>query len=342
MPLKNPPPSLFDETAATRTRGTVVDLSTSIVSARRVIDLEISALHRLADNIGQTFATAVERLAAVSGRVVVTGMGKSGHVARKIAATLASTGTPAMFVHPAEASHGDLGMITPTDAVLALSNSGETPELADIVAYADRVGILLISLTGHGGGTLAKAANIALKLPPIDEACPIGLAPTTSTTLMTAFGDALAAALIEHKGFSVADFRALHPGGKLGRRLLTVGDIMHVGDAMPLVDADAKMATAILEMTRKSFGCVGVLTADKRLIGVVTDGDLRRHMNDHLLQCLAADIMTPGAKTISPERLASEALDFMNAGAITNVFVVHRDRPIGILHIHDCLRADVA
>jgi len=272
----------------------------------------------------------------------VTGMGKSGHIACKIAATLASTGAPAIFVHPGEASHGDLGMITTNDAVLALSNSGETSELADLVAYTKRFEIPLIAITGGDGSALAKAATVALVYPASQEGCPMGLAPTTSTTVTLALGDAIAVALLERNGFSPADFHALHPGGKLGQRLLKVLDIMHAGDALPLVTPATSMADAILEMTTKSFGCVGVIDDGGQLLGVVTDGDLRRHMSADLLSLTVDDILTTGGKTIRAEALASEAVHLMNVSKITNVFVVENNKPVGILHIHDCLRAGVA
>jgi len=275
--------------------------------------------------------------------VVVTGMGKSGHVGRKIAATLASTGTPAQFVHPAEASHGDLGMIGVDDAILALSNSGETGELSAIIAYSRRFKIPLIAITGQRQSTLAAAADAVLHLPPAAEACPMGLAPTTSTTMMLALGDAIAIALLERKGFSSADFQLLHPGGSLGRRLLKVGDIMHAGEAVPLVAPEAAMSEAILVMSEKSFGCVGVCAADGRLVGVITDGDLRRHMNEGLLGRRVAEVMHPEPKTIAAGALAAEALGAMNRQAITALFVVDEaQRPIGFLHMHDCLRAGVA
>jgi len=279
----------------------------------------------------------------VRGRIIVTGLGKSGHVARKIAATLASTGSPAQFVHPVEASHGDLGMIGSGDAILALSNSGETTELADIVAYSRRFKIPLVAITGGSRSTLATAADIVLLLPPAAEACPMGLAPTTSTTMMMTLGDALALALLERRGFSLADFRVFHPGGRLGRRLLRVRDIMHGGQEIPLVSPPAPMSDAILVMTAKSFGCVGVRDEDGRLIGVITDGDLRRHMDNSLLERAVAEIMQRKPKTIAATALAMDALGLMNRLAITSLFVLGEDeRPIGFLHMHDCLRAGVA
>lgn len=313
-----------------------------LASAKRVIEMEIAGLHALADTLGDDVARAIGILASVTGRVVVSGMGKSGHVARKIAATLASTGTPALFVHPAEASHGDLGMITRADAVFVLSNSGETTEIADMVDYCKRFEIPLISMTGRAASTLAQAADASLVVPAAAEACPMGLAPTTSTTMMLALGDAISIALLERRGFSRDDFHSLHPGGKLGRRLLKVRDIMHGGSELPLVGGDTVMSAVLIEMTTKGFGCVGVVGADGLLSGIVTDGDVRRHMSADLTTRAVADIMTIGAKVIHPDMLASEALHIMNEKKITNVFVVADDRPVGVLHIHDCLRAGVA
>jgi len=319
-----------------------VDSERDLAAAKRVIELEIAGLVALVERMDGEVVKAIDILAGVTGRVVVSGMGKSGHVARKIAATLASTGTPAFFVHPAEASHGDLGMITPADAVFALSNSGETAELADLVDYCKRFEIPLISMTGRAECTLAEAADAALVIPPAAEACPMGLAPTTSTTVMLALGDAIAVALLERKGFSRDDFHTLHPGGKLGRRLLKVRDIMHRAPELPLVGADTVMSEALIEMTTKGFGCVGVSGPDGGLLGVVTDGDLRRHMGPDLPVRAVTDIMTASAKALHPDALASEAVHFMNENKITNIFVVADGMPVGVLHIHDCLRAGVA
>ncbi len=311
--------------------------------ARRVIRAEIDGLEGLTKVLDDTFEAAVGAFAAVRGRVIVTGVGKSGHIGRKIAATLASTGTPAQFVHPVEASHGDLGMIGSGDAILALSNSGETSELVDIIAYSRRFEIPLVAITGGARSTLAGAADIVLLLPPAAEACPMGLAPTTSTTMMMALGDALAIALLERKGFSATDFQRYHPGGKLGRRLLRVEDIMHVGDGIPLVPPTVRMSEAILVMTAKSFGCVGVCDLRGQLIGVITDGDLRRHMDEALLARSVAEVMHRRPKTVAATALAVEALGIMNRFAITSLFAVRDDRrPVGFLHMHDCLRAGVA
>jgi arabinose-5-phosphate isomerase len=317
--------------------------NTDIDAARRVLRTEIAGLEALLASLDGTFTGAVEILARVSGRVTVTGMGKSGHVARKIAATFSSTGTPAQFVHPGEASHGDLGMIAENDAVLALSNSGDTAELADIVAHAKRFRNPLIAMTRRTASALGEAADVTLLLPAAAEACSMGLAPTTSTTMMMALGDALAVALLERKGFSPSDFQILHPGGQLGHQLLRVADIMHDGEAMPLVARGAAMSEAILVMTAKSFGCVGVTDDAGKLIGIVTDGDLRRHMGDDMLRATVDAVMSARPKTIRPQALAAEALGRMNALAITSLFAVdEQKRPLGILHIHDCLRAGVA
>jgi arabinose-5-phosphate isomerase len=316
--------------------------SPAVASARRVITAEADALRVLAHQVGSAFAEVVDRLAAVGGRVVVTGMGKSGHVARKIAATLASTGTPALFVHPAEASHGDLGMITPQDAVVALSNSGETPELRDLILYTRRFGILLVGIAGRARSTLVEAADLALVLPEVREACPMGLAPTTSTTCMLALGDALAVALLERRGFSASDFALFHPGGKLGSQLLRVEQLMHKGDELPLVGPDCPMVEAVLQMSDKRLGCVGVVEGG-RLVGIVTDGDLRRHMAPDLFERPVRELMTPRPRTIDRRALAVEALATMNGGGrpVTVLFVVEDGRPVGALHLHDCLKAGI-
>ncbi len=315
-------------------------------AGRRVLRLEAEGLDALANSLGEEFSRALDLLTAASGRVTVTGMGKSGHVARKIAATLASTGTPAQFVHPGEASHGDLGMIAPGDAVLAMSNSGDTTELNDIILYTRRFGIPLVAMTAKAGSTLAEGADATLLLPRAPEACPMGLAPTTSTTMMLALGDAIAVALLERKGFSEKDFQVLHPGGSLGRKLLHVSDIMHGPETLPLCRPDTTMSEAILIMTQGTFGCVGITDDGGALIGIITDGDLRRHMDPGLLAALAREVMTGRPRTIRPQALAAEAVGIMNGvrneRPITSLFVVENDRPVGIVHIHDCLRAGVA
>jgi arabinose-5-phosphate isomerase len=314
--------------------------------ARTVLRTEAAGLHALAGSLDHGFGRAVDLLAQATGRVAVSGMGKSGHVARKIAATFASTGTPALFVHPAEASHGDLGMIVPGDAVLALSNSGETAELADLVAHSRRFALPLVAVTARPGSTLAVAADVALTLPKAAEACPMGLAPTTSTTMQMALGDALAVALLTRRGFTEAEFHQFHPGGRLGTRLQRVRDLMHTGDAVPLAPPDTAMDRALLLMTEKRLGCLGVVdAASGRLVGVVTDGDLRRAMGPDLLSRQVGGIMTSPPRTIAPDALAVEALHHMNARGrpITILFVVDpRGLPIGILHVHDLLRAGLA
>ncbi len=342
MPLPSSVPPIPDAAA-----GRVSDVATSrqvsdVAAARRVLGIEAAALGVLAESLGEAFARALDVLSAVTGRVIVTGMGKSGHVGRKFASTLASTGSPAFFVHPAEASHGDLGMIAVGDAVVALSNSGETSELSDLVDYSRRFSIPLVAITSGADSTLSDAADVAVVLPRLPEACPLGLAPTTSTTMMLALGDAIAVSLLDRKGFSAADFQRFHPGGKLGRILLRVGDLMHGGDMLPVVSADMIMSEVILAMTAKRFGCVGVTDESGLLIGIVTDGDLRRHMASGLLTRTAREVMTVGPKVVAPHTLASEALGIMNARGITNLFVVEDARPVGILHIHDCLRGGLA
>ena len=313
-----------------------------IAPARRVLSIEAEALKKLAGELGDIFCRVLDVIAGVNGRIVVTGMGKSGHIGQKIAATFSSTGTPAFFVHPAEASHGDLGMIAKGDVVIALSNSGETTELADVVAYAKRFEIPLICITSGINSTLANAAEIALILPICDEACPMGLAPTTSTTLMLALGDAMSVALLERKGFSSDEFHALHPGGKLGRRLIKVSEIMHSSDKMPLAGPDTLMSDALIEMSAKSFGCLGIIGPEGILEGIITDGDLRRHMDSELIHKRTGEVMTKEVATINPDLLASVALGTMNVQGITNIFVTKNNRPVGILHVHDCLRAGVA
>ncbi|HUB13472.1 MAG TPA: KpsF/GutQ family sugar-phosphate isomerase [Acetobacteraceae bacterium] len=323
----------------------VVSSKPDLEVARAVLSTEAAGLRALAAALDDRCTRAVELLGGITGRVVVSGMGKSGHVARKIAATLASTGTPALFVHPAEASHGDLGMIVAGDAVLALSNSGETAELADLVAHTRRFALPLVAITARADSALANAADVALLLPAAAEACPMGLAPTTSTTMQMALGDALAVALFTRRGFTAADFGSFHPGGKLGARLRRVRELMHTGDAVPLGPPDMPMDRALLLMTEKRFGCLGVRREDGRLAGIVTDGDLRRAMGPDLLSRRLGEIMTVSPRTIGPEALAAEALHAMNARErpITALFVVDAaGRPIGILHIHDLLRAGLA
>ena len=311
-------------------------------SARRVLKTEADALDALADSLDGPFVEALDLIDNATGRVVVTGMGKSGHVGNKIVATLASTGQPAFFVHPGEASHGDLGMVQTDDVVLALSNSGETSELSDIIAFTRRYRIGLIGMTRGAQSTLAESSDVALVIPDSPEACPMGLAPTTSTTVMLALGDALAVCLLERKGFSAQDFKNFHPGGKLGQRLLKVADLMHGGDHLPLVGEDTPMSDALIVMSQKSFGVVGVLDENGVLGGVITDGDLRRHMSKDLIDQRAGDVMTSGCISVKPSQIASEALAIMNERKITSLFCVDGVKPVGIVHIHDCLRAGVA
>ena len=313
-------------------------------AARRVLALEIKGLEALSQHLDSAFSAAVEALATATGRIVVTGMGKSGHIARKIASTLSSTGSAALYVHPGEAGHGDLGMIAENDVVVALSNSGETPELSAIVSFTRRFELPLIGVLGKPNSTLGEAADIVLALPSVPEACPMGLAPTTSSTMMLALGDALAVALLERRGFSPDDFHVLHPGGNLGQHLIRVSEIMHTGNAIPLVPPDLDMAEVIVTMTAKSFGCVGVAEEiEGKLLGIITDGDLRRHMDKRLLDLSARDVMTPNPRSIRPQALAAEAVRSMNADAnpITSLFVIDEARVVGIIHIHDCLRAGV-
>jgi arabinose-5-phosphate isomerase len=310
-----------------------------LATGRRVIRREAGALDALADALGGSFSAAVGLLMEAKGRVIVSGMGKSGHIARKIAATFASTGTPAHFVHPAEASHGDLGMVAEGDVLIVLSNSGETPELADILAHAKRFGIPLIGVAGREGSTLLRQADVAILLPDVPEACEKGIVPTTSTTMTLALGDALAIALMEHRAFTPDHFRMFHPGGKLGARLLRVRDLMHLDP--PLVPETLAMGETLVKISRSGFGVVGVTDAKGQLTGIITDGDLRRHL-DGLMSHTAAEVMTKNPRTIGPEALAGEALALMNDRKITCLLVTEGPNAIGILHVHDCLRAGVA
>ena len=315
-------------------------------AADRALQRETEGLEALRGALDGDLGTQVERTVAQisgsTGRVVVTGMGKSGHIGRKIAATFASVGTPALYVHPGEASHGDLGMIAAADVVMALSNSGQTEELTDIVAYCSRFSIPLIGMTARGDSTLAEAADIALVLPAAPEACPMGLAPTTSTTMMMALGDAIAVALLEQRGFSETDYQVLHPGGRLGRRLLRVSDLMHSGEAMPVARPDQAMPEVLLVMTQCRQGCTGIVDEEGRLIGIITDGDLRRHLDGDMMVLTAQEVMTADPQSIRPEALAAEALGVMNARKITGLFAVQDGRPVGFLHLHDCLREGIA
>lgn len=327
------------------TQSTAVVQIDDLLEARRVLELESNALIQLSENLGAEFSKAVMFLYESQGRVIVTGMGKSGHVGRKISATLSSTGSPSFFVHPAEASHGDLGRITENDVIIALSNSGETSELSDVLAFSRRYKIKLIGITTNGDSTLARTCDVALVLPKAEEACPLGLAPTTSTTLMMALGDALATATLKRRGFSKSDFKSLHPGGNLGQRLMRVDQLMHTKDRVPTIGQNSNLKEAILEMTSKGFGCVAVLDEKKNLVGIITDGDLRRHLEQDLLKTKVQDIMTLNPRTIESTVLAQEALACMNEWSITSLFVTKTSQDhqiIGIIHIHDCLRIGLA
>ena len=326
--------------------GTKANVETSVSSAVRTLNLESEGLTQLAKELdgplAGPFEEAMRRLVAVKGRVIVTGIGKSGHVGQKIAATFASTGTPAFFVHPSEASHGDLGMVTRSDLILALSWSGETVELKPIITYSRRFAVPLIAITSQAKSALGEQADVVLLLPRAKEACPHGLAPTTSTTMQLALGDSLAIALLEARGFTAHDFKIFHPGGSLGANLKYVSDIMHRGDRLPLIKSGESMADALVAMTEKSFGCVGIIDKRGRLIGVITDGDLRRHMGANLLGAKVDDIMTAKPKTISPTMLVAAALELINASSITALFVVEKQKPVGLIHVHDLLRLGVA
>ena len=322
-----------------------------LAAARRVLRHATDAITALGEGLNGEFSKALDAILSVEGRVIVSGMGKSGHVARKIAATFASTGTPALFLHPAEASHGDLGMVTRADALLMLSNSGETAELSDLITYAKRLSIPLIGMANNADSRLLQASDVALLLPKAQEACPMGLAPTTSTTMMLALGDALAVALMERRGFSADQYRDFHPGGALGKKLIRVSDIMHQGAELPLVSPETPMREVLIIMTSGQFGFAGhagVIDTRGALIGIITDGDLRRHMEPGLLDRKAKDVMTAKPKTVPPEMLAAEALTVMNAKPpkVTHLFVVDPKadvaRPLGFLSVHDILRAGLS
>jgi len=318
----------------------------AVDSALRTLDAEGSGIDALTvalrDGLGASFAAAIELIRAAQGRVIVTGMGKSGHVGHKISSTFASTGTPALFVHPAEASHGDLGMITKADVILALSWSGETAELKNLTDYSRRYNIGLIAMTANADSTLAKAADVVLALPQASEACPHNLAPTTSALMQLALGDALAIALLESHGFTAVDFGALHPGGKLGALLKTVQDMMHSGESVPLAPLGTPMSEALLVMSAKGFGCIGITDERAHLVGIITDGDLRRHMRNNLLDALVDDVMTREPKTVRPDQLISETLDILNSLKVTALFAVEAGKPVGVIHVHDLLRAGAA
>jgi arabinose-5-phosphate isomerase len=318
----------------------------AVTSALRTLETEASGIaalsSALANGLGPTFAAAVELIRNATGRVILTGLGKSGHVARKMAATLASTGTPAFFVHAGEANHGDLGMISADDVIIALSWSGEQPELKNLVTYASRFRIPLIAITAQAQSTLGQNAKLVLELPSVREACPHNLAPTTSTLMQAALGDALAIALLESRGFTPLEFAKFHPGGKLGALLKLARDVMHTGDAIPLARIGTPMSSAISEMTAKTFGCVGIVDDKDALVGIITDGDLRRHMNSDLLSQLVDELMTKTPTTVRPDQLVSEVLEILNSTKRTVVLVVEDNRPVGIIHMHDLLRAGAA
>jgi arabinose-5-phosphate isomerase len=321
-------------------------VNAAVQSALRTLEAEGSGIEAieaaLRSDLGEAFAKATDLIREAKGRVIVTGLGKSGHVGRKIAATFASTGTPAFFVHAAEAGHGDLGMITTDDVILALSWSGEQPEMKTLITYAKRFRIALIAMTAERDSTLSQAADVALTLPKAREACPHNLAPTTSSLMLLALGDALAIALLEGRGFTSVDFSVLHPGGKLGAMLKHISDIMHTGAAVPLKPLGTSMSEALVEMTSKGFGCVGIVDAREAIVGIVTDGDLRRHMvRPDLMTTLVDDVMTKNPKTIRGNLLASEALEILNASKITALIVTEANKPVGIVHLHDLLRAGV-
>ncbi|MBE6444071.1 MAG: KpsF/GutQ family sugar-phosphate isomerase [Alphaproteobacteria bacterium] len=315
-----------------------------IISAKKTIDKEIEALRLMESEFDDSLSKALDLMQNATGRIIVTGMGKSGHIARKIAASLASTGTPSFFVHPAEASHGDLGMVTNNDVILAISNGGESRELSDILVYSKRYGIPLIAMTKNPQSSLGKAGDVLLKLPDLGEACPLGLAPTSSTTATLVLGDVLTVALMERKGFSKTDYKQRHPGGKLGAILQKVSDLMHTGEEMPLVTTDTDMQEALLIMTSKMLGCVGVIDNNGKLKGIITDGDLRRCLSANALQQKVSSVMTQNPRCIDPDALVAEAVNIMNntGKGITQLFVIEDEKPIGIIHIHDCLRAGVA
>lgn len=317
-----------------------------IESSLRTIAIEADGLHALRDalqnGLGIALAKAAAQIRTSPGRVIVSGMGKSGHIAQKTAATLASTGTPAFFVHPGEASHGDLGMIQQGDVIIAMSWSGETVELKSLIDYSRRFSVLLVAMTANAASALGRAADIVLELPKVPEACPHGLAPTTSTLMQLALGDALAVALLESKGFSASDFKVFHPGGQLGANLKFVADIMHSGERLPLARIGTSMADALVTMTQKSKGCIGIVDAQGRLAGVITDGDLRRRMSADLLSRKVDDVMTRNPKSAPPDMLVAKAIEIINASSITALFVVADGKPVGIVHIHDLLRIGVA
>lgn len=321
------------------------DADAAIAAAVRTIRTEQAGMAELAaaldDGLSQPFAEAVKLISSIGGRVIVTGVGKSGHIGSKIAATLASTGTPAQFVHSAEANHGDLGMVAPNDAILALSWSGETMEMQGMVAYGRRFSIPLVAVTSVAGSALGRAADVVLPLPRATEACPHGLAPTTSSLLQLAIGDALAVALLEARGFTADHFKTFHPGGQLGANLTSIGDIMHSGDRLPKVPLGTKMPEAVMELSQKRFGCVCVTDGD-RLAGIITDGDLARNLHRNLADLSVEDVMTRQPKTAGRHTLAGTAIRILNENNISALIVAENDIPVGIVHFHDLLALGAA
>jgi len=316
-------------------------MSRHLEIAQEVIEFEISGLNALKGALDGRFAAAVDLLKTVKGRIVVTGMGKSGHVARKLAATFSSTGSPSLFVHPAEASHGDLGMISSTDVIVALSKSGETKELSDLLGYAARFSIPVVAITAQADSSLVRAAAVAIVLPPAKEACSTTLAPTTSAIMMLAVGDALAVALLRERGFTADDFQGIHPGGNLGAALRRASDLMHGAEQLPLAGPDRPMPDIAGIISKGGFGCVGIVDGDGALVGMITDGDMRRQFNANLARKTARDVMTKNPRVAAPEALAGDVLAAMSREKITALFVVKDKKPVGLIHVHDCLSIGV-
>jgi arabinose-5-phosphate isomerase len=309
--------------------------------AQEVVRLESEAILKLYSFIDDTFIQVISKMHDLRGKVIISGMGKSGNIARKISSTLSSTGTPSFYLHPAEAKHGDLGVISSDDVVMLLSNSGETDELNSIINYCKRFGITIIGMTRNQDSTLYNISDIKIILPAVPEASMLGV-PTTSSTMMIVYGDAIAVALHHKRNFSIEDYKTLHPGGQIGARLTYVKELMHTGNAIPLVSLGTKVFDAILELTNKRFGCVGVINASGNLVGIITDGDLRRHVNDDLRSKLVEDIMTANPKTVKSDAMTGSVLNIMNSKSITNIMVVDNGKPVGIVHVHDLLRLGVA
>ncbi len=337
---------MASSTSRTATPSATRAASKAVESALRTLDADASGItalvNALQSDLGSAFDAAVDLVRNAKGRLIVTGLGKSGHIGKKMAASFASTGTPSFLVHAAEASHGDLGMITTDDVILALSWSGETAELKNLINYSRRFRIGLIAMTSEANSTLGAAADVVLTLPKAREACPHNLAPTTSSVMQLALGDALMVALLESRGFTALDFGTLHPSGKLGAMLKFVRDLMHKDTALPIKPLGTKMSDALVEMTSKGFGCVGIVDARGEIVGIVTDGDLRRHMRPDLMAASVDEVMTKNPKTIGPDLLASEALEILNTSKITALIVTDGKKPVGIVHLHDILRAGVA